>query len=159
MITFVLDTDGLIKLTKSGVMEELAKYRKCLITQDVFNEAVKQGKERLYEDAYAIEDLIDRKLLSVEKINFEEINNLGKGEASSLAIYKKKRCNAIITDDRKFLSVLEEQRIPFIMPVDVILGLLKRRKITTKMAFEALEKMKLFIREELYTKAKNEIGD
>ena len=159
MIVFVLDTDGLIKLTKSGIIEELAKHRKCLITQEVFNEAVKEGKERLYEDAYVIEDMINRKLILVEKINFEEIEGLGNGEASSLAIYKKKRCSAIITDDRKFLSLLEEQNIPFIMPVDAIVGLLKRRKTTRKAASDALEKMKPFIREDLYIKAKNEIGD
>lgn len=158
MIIFVLDADGLIKLTKAGVMEELAKYRKCIITQEVFDETVKKGKERFYEDAYTIEDMVNIKLLSVKKIQFEEIENLGKGEASSLELYKKKRCNAIITDDRKFLSVLEEQGIPFIMPVDVIVSLLERRKITRKTALEALEKIKPLVREEVYTKTKSEIG-
>lgn len=54
--------------------------------------------------------------MSIENVNFEGIDGLGKGEASSLAIYKKKKRSAIITDDRKFLSVLEEQNIPFISP-------------------------------------------
>ena len=159
MTIFVLDADGLIKLTKSGIMEELAKHRKCVITREVFDEAVRKGKERFYEDAYAIEDMVNRKLLSVEKIQFEEIDNLGKGEASSLELYKKKKCSAIITDDRKFLSVLEEQGIPFIMPADVIISLLNRRKIARKAALEALEKIKPLVREEVYAKAKGEMGD
>ena len=159
MSIFVLDADGLIKLTKAGVIEELAKYRKCVITEEVFSESVKKGKERFYEDAFVIEKLINRKLLALEKIKFAEIGNLGKGEASTLALYKKKKGDAIITDDRKFLSVLEEQNIPFMVPIDVITVLLKKRKITRKMASEALEKIKFLTREELYIKAKSEIGD
>lgn len=76
-----------------------------------------------------------------------------------MTAYKTKKCSAIITDDRKFLSVLEEQNIPFIMPVDVITGLLMKRKISRKTASDALEKIKPFIRGDLYTKAKSEIGD
>lgn len=157
MTVFVLDSDGLIKLTKSSMIEELVKYRKCIITQEVFEEAVKKGKERFYEDAYVIEDLIARKLLAVQKIKTTELVNLGKGETSSLELYKKKKYNAIITDDRKFLKVLEEQNIPFIMPSDVIINLLKRRKITKKKAFSALEKIKPFIRKEVYEKSRGEI--
>ena len=157
MIVFVLDSDGLIKLTKAGVIEDLAKYRKCIITQEVFNEAVKRGKEGLYEDAYVIEDLINRRLLTIKKVKSTELPELGKGEASSLEIFKKGKYNAIITDDRKFLKVMEEQNIPFMMPSDVIVRLLKRRKITAKKALEALEKIKPFIRKDVYEKAKSEV--
>lgn len=157
MIVFVLDSDGLIKLTKASVIEVLAEYRKCVITQEVFNEAVKAGKERFYEDAYIIEDLINRRLLTIKKVKFTELPELGKGEASSLEILKKGKYNAIITDDRKFLKMLEGQNIPFVMPSDVIIALLKRHKITTKKASEALEKIRPFIRKEIYERAKKEV--
>lgn len=157
MIVFVLDADGLIKLAKASVIEELTKYRKCVITQEVFDEAVKKGKEGFYEDAYVIEDLIKRKLLTVKGTETAGIADLGKGEESSLKIYKKGKYAAIITDDRKFLKVLEEQNVPFIMPSDVIVTLSKRRKINARKASEALEKLKPLIRKEVYEKAKGEI--
>ena len=157
MIVFVLDSDGLIKLTKASVIEEIAKYRKCVITQEVFDEVVKSGKEGFYEDAYVVEDLINRKLLTIKRIKFAGLDGLGKGEASLLEICKKMKYSAIITDDRKFLKILEDQNIQFIMPSDVIVHLLKRRKITRKKALEALEKIKPFTRREIYEKAKGEV--
>lgn len=157
MTILVLDSDGLIKLAKAGVLEELVKYRKCIITQEVFNETVEKGKERLYEDAYIIEELINKKLLSVGRIKTTEVLSLGKGEASSLEICKKKNCSAIITDVRRFLKMLEEQNIPFIMPSDAIVSLLKKRIITRKKALEALEKIKPLIRKDIYEKAKSEV--
>jgi len=95
MTVFVLDSDGLIKLSKASIIEEIVKHRKCIITQEVFNEAVRKGKEGLYEDAYVIENLINRKLLTIKKVKITELADLGKGEVSSLEIYKKMKCSAI----------------------------------------------------------------
>ena len=99
-------------------------------------------------------------MIKVEKFKIDSpIKNLGRGELSTLYLYKKKNFDAIITDDRKFLSVLSEQKIPFILPSDVITRLVKKKKITVKKSLEALEKLRPLIREDLYKKTKKEIGD
>lgn len=155
---FVLDADGIIKLAKADVLGLLAAISKCMLPVPVYEEVLK-GKEKLYEDAFVIEELVKTgkiKLIPVKII--EQRLDLGKGEMSALAGIKKYNADAVISDDRKFLALLDEQGIPYLRPSDVIILLLKKKQLLREGADLALIKLKPFIREEDYNEVRNQIG-
>jgi len=65
MYKFVIDSDALIKLTKTGLLEQVCRHYNCAITSEVKEESVDEGKKRFYKDALKIEELIGKKLLKV----------------------------------------------------------------------------------------------
>ncbi len=67
MSIFVLDSDGLIKLVKSSIIEQLLKRFSCFISSEVYEEVVIRGKEKLYEDAFIIEKHVRADILKVMK--------------------------------------------------------------------------------------------
>ena len=48
MYKLLFDSDALIKISKAGFFEPLADTFDVYATDDVYNEAVKQGREGLY---------------------------------------------------------------------------------------------------------------
>ncbi len=74
--------------------------------------------ERLYEDAFQIEELVKKKMLMVEKVKNNKkaqsiIKNsrIGKGETSTLHLFFNIDAQAIISDDRIFLKILHQNII------------------------------------------------
>ena len=72
MSKIVFDSDGLIKMAKSGVLEVTFECFDSYISQEVFDEAVTEGKTFQFEDANVIEELIkspEKRRQLVEKQN------------------------------------------------------------------------------------------
>ena len=136
----VFDADGLIKIVHSGIFNSIPHT--IIISEQVYTETVVQGKEGLYPDAFEIEQLIQKKKIVVKKIEIQEdIQGLGKGELSTYALFKKNNAHAIISDDRRFLHFLEQELIPFIVPTEIIVQLVKKKYITKAVALIALEQL------------------
>lgn len=136
---YLLDSDALIKLTKSSLINTLTKNLKCIITKEVYSEAVIRGKERYYKDAFVIEEIVKNKQLDIKNLRIsKEIT----GEISVLALAKKNKRHIIVTDDRKFISILEREVIKFLVPTDMIILLYQLKKIDKINASKALEKIK-----------------
>ena len=162
MTKFVLDSDCLIKLTKSQIPKKLVENFNCIISEKVYDECVVEGKKRFYEDAFQIDDLVISKKLGVRKagrnVNVRKmiggINTLGSGEISTLFLFFNTKAVAVISDDQAFLDVLYKNSISFIVPVDVIIRLTELRVITVKEALEGLERLAPYIREKDYLRAK-----
>ena len=157
MIKFVLDADGIIKLAKASVLESLTRFAKCTITKQVYKE-VSKGKEKMYEDAFIIEGLVKKGKMKISPVNYENIDGLASGECSTLALFHKLKADSIISDDRKFLSLLNSREIHFIIPTDIITLLSTKHHISVIEAISALEKIRSFVHEENYTSAKRRIG-
>jgi len=122
---------------KSGCLINILTSFECSITEDVFNETVVQGMERLYEDAYGINKLIEQSKLKVEKIIDNKYakkiladKTFGDGECSTLHLFLNSGAKAIITDDRAFLNFLDKSKIPFIIPTDLIVRLYELKVIS-----------------------------
>ncbi|MBI5392440.1 hypothetical protein HZA96_01100 [Candidatus Woesearchaeota archaeon] len=155
MKKFILDSDALIKLTRSGIIELFCSYYSCIITKQVYDEVVSEGKKRHYENASIIEDLVIRKnITTIAVTQIKQDLPLGLGELSSLQLYRKITADAIISDDRKFIILLENEEIPFLFPVDVILLLRFENIMTKEESLGVLEIMKRFVRLEQYARAK-----
>lgn len=161
MYKLILDSDALIKLTKSEVLETLCNCYKCIITNEVKIECVDEGKKRLHKDAVKIEEFINKKLLKIAGLKKETKikENLGKGELSTLNLYYQEKNCIIITDDATFIKYLEENDIKFSVPANMIFLMNTSNKIDKKAAIEYLEKMRQFINEKVYANVKKDIKE
>lgn len=158
MYKFVLDADAAIKLAKAEMLELLAESSRCILPQKVYEEVLK-GKEKMYEDAFKTESLVAASKIRVaEGGETEETAGLDIGESSALAVFKQEKADVIISDDRKFIAKLHTDKIPFMTPPEIIVWLAENGKITSDKGLEALEKIKLEVREEVYERAKNSLG-
>jgi len=135
-----------------------------MIPEGVFEETVKQGKIELYPDAFRLEKEIKEKVEVkevVENAKATEITkgkSLGKGEREVLHLFFNEDADAIISDDRSFLNLLEEEGIAFLNPANIIVFLKRKKRIKKEEALDALNKIKELIRKEVYEKAKEEVG-
>lgn len=159
MYKFILDSDALIKLTKAGMLEDVCRHYNCIVTTEVKNEAVDEGKRRLHQDALKIEYLINKKSLKIKdpKTSRKTKENLGKGEMSAASLYFEERNRVIVTDNSAFIKYLEENNIKFSIPADLALLMKVENKIDRKTALIYLEKMKDLIKEDVYSDVKKDI--
>ncbi len=158
MVKFVLDADALIKLAKAGILSRFATFVKCFVPEHTYKEVLR-GKEKMYEDAFVTEELVKTGRIKVMNTkNEHQIQGLGQGECAVLALFKDLRADAIIGDDRKFLSVLELQEIPFITTADAITFIALKGGVTKDEANTALDAIRMLVSEENYQQAKETIG-
>lgn len=158
MVKFVLDADGAIKLAKAGVLEALAERASCLLPEQVYSE-VMRGKEKMYEDAFVTESLVEKlKIKVIQVSNLENLESSGAGEISALAAFRREAADAIITDDTHFISIIERRNIPFMTPTDTVVWLVKIGKISMKEGFAALDRIRSIVRKGAYARAKGLIG-
>ncbi len=170
MYNLILDSDALIKLTYAKAIVIICKTFNCLITNEIKEETVEEGKKRFYPDALVIEKLIKDNLVKIRspkrKLNIKEETEFGanfvgfgKGEKSVLGLYQSTRNSIVISDDSAFIRHLEDKNIPFFIPADLIILLKKLNKINLKEAMYFLDGMKVFIKEEVYNETKKELKE
>ncbi len=162
MSKIVVDADGLIKLGKSGTLAVLLSTAEVLVPEAVYEEAVISGKREMYEDAFELERVLREggaevvKEEPAEKL-LEDTPSLGAGERAALRVMYAREAEAILTDDRAFLNVLEEVGITTVVPVAVIVGLAEGAKISAEEAIEALGRIRGSVRREVYEAAMEEL--
>ena len=163
----VIDSDGLIKLAKAGVLEKVVKAWDCHITQAVYEETVERGKEEAYPDAEEIERIIqDRGHVRPPSREHPQAKgvlalagakSLGRGEQETLHLFFAEEADVIISDDRAFLAVLERAALPYLPPALALVELARRKGIGIEEALEALERMKRLIKAEVYQRAREDL--
>lgn len=167
MNKIILDSDGLIKLNKAGILDKFLSVFECLIPKEVYEETVIKGKEELYNDAFELEMIL--KLMKVDIIEFtfdekadsliREITGLGKGEIAVLHLFFKNKDAVILSDDRRFLTFLEKHRIPFITPGNVLLYLVRKGIIDVSEGLDKLERLKPYIKNSIYEKIRSVLSE
>jgi len=159
MYKFIFDSDALIKLTKSGILQLLCQYYSCVTTPEVENECVEQGKKRLHKDALTIENSVSKGLVTIIDVKKIEKTgkNLGRGEISTVNLYLQEKNAVIVTDDSAFINFLAENEIKFLVPADLVLLMKISNKVDKKTALLYLDKLREFIRKEVYYDIKKEI--
>lgn len=161
MYKFILDSDALIKLTKSEVLDKICQHYDCIITNEVKSECVDEGKKRLHQDATKIEGFIYEKLLKIKepkkKRNIKE--TLGRGEISAVNLYFQEKKSIIVTDDSAFIRYLQENNIRHIVPAALIVLMKKSNKINIEIALSYLEKLRVYIKGEVYEDARKDLKE
>ena len=157
MYKLLFDSDALIKIAKIGLLSEVTGSFDVVITEEVYGEAVTEGKKRLYEDADEIENCINLGQIKVTRKKHESKidKTFGKGETSVLQAYDKG--NIIMTDDLNFASYLLKENIRNLSSAHLIVILLKKKKLGINEANSFLERLKQYIRKELYNLVKSEL--
>ena len=158
MKKFVLDADSAIKLAKAGVLEQFAKNAKCLISNHVYDEIIR-GKDKMYEDAFVAEKLVNEKTLQTVSVTLAETDeSLGLGERSAKALFSRRGGDAIVSDDSRFLSGLEKDKVPFMLTTDAITWMVQSKSLSKKEGIAALDKIRKLVKESSYEWAKKAIG-
>ena len=152
-----IDSDVLIKLTKSGAKELVASSVKMVVSPRVRKETVEEGIEGGFPDAFEIERNLKKGLLKVAKAPKTRgtetvVKKLGLkgGEADVLRLFKAGKCRAIASDDQKFLDLIMALNVPFFTPSSLIIYAWKEEKIDKKTCLGLLEKLRPMISEEEY---------
>lgn len=151
MIRLIIDADAAIKLYRSGILAVVVGAFHCEIPEAVYNEVVTQGKRRLYQDAEAIESIIAGKVTIVATSGtIKSEMGLGAGESGILEVLQEKPELIVVSDDRRFLTVLLKMKAGFITPADALVLLAGRNIITGSEAGKALERLRPLIRSAAY---------
>ena len=153
----VLDADAVIKLARAEVLGSLTDGARCYLSQQVYDEVLK-GKEKMYEDAFVAEALCTQRKIKVQEVSTEAKAGLGIGEWSSKQLFHTIKADAIVSDDRKFLSLLEREGVSFMVSTDCIVLLGLSQSLTKSEALLALEKIKPLVRQEQYRAATQKLG-
>jgi hypothetical protein len=157
------DTDGMIKLNKTGILEMLAQHAEILIGPEVYREAVEDGKARGYTDAVEIEEIVRRMIQQKRPRAHAETRrilqgvHLGLGEQEALGLYFSESADAIVSDDRGFLKLLDAHGIPYLTPAAALVMLFEHDILSQEQAHAALEQLKPSIRDEQYQAARRDI--
>ena len=140
MSRFVLDADGLIKMGKSGLLGALVGSHEALVPETVYEETVVRGKQELYEDTFELERPLEDESVPIIRSNpepqadrlLESVTSLGAGERSALRLYFAEGVDAVLSDDRVFLNFPSRHSVPFVTPVNTVVGLAKSGRVSRK---------------------------
>jgi len=165
-MNLAIDTDALIKLTKSSSKGAIGTAFTVLVPGEVQRECVQQGKAGGFPDALRVEENIEKGVLTVRKpkrsTRTEAIVRdlkLSGGEADALRLHRSEGIDLIVSDDRRFLQILEAIGIPYTTPGLLIAALSRMGKLLRKEALVHLEKLEAFISVEEYSEAKRAIEE
>jgi hypothetical protein len=158
-VEVLLDADGVIKLNRAGVLSSVIEAFVCIVPSTVYDEVVTTGKARLYEDAETIGAIIDNKVrIEASRRGGAEGMGLGQGELAILNLLPEMPDAIVVSDDRRFLSVLANQAIRFLTPADVLVALAHQGVLTREAAEEALERLRPIIRTQAYWDARQDLA-
>ena len=152
-----MDSDALIKLTRSGAKEIVASAEKLVVPLQVRKETVEEGKEGGFPDAFEIERNLKKGLMKAVKApRTKETETLVKelrlkgGEADVLRLFKSGKCRAIASDDQKFLDLIAALNVPFVTPSALLIHACRKGKVNKEACLGLLEKLRPTISEEEY---------
>lgn len=157
----VMDSDCLVKLTKSGAKEIVAASMEVHIPYLVKMETVDDVKERGYQDTLMIEENIEKNILHVVRHRGTPPRTVtvSKGEEDVVSLFLKGGYDAIASDDRRFLKKLEAANIPYLTPCACILYLYYIGSTGRPGALELLEGLRQFVGSEEYEISKLYLED
>ncbi|MGQ0797485.1 MAG: hypothetical protein ACT4OI_06465 [Methanobacteriota archaeon] len=165
-MNLVIDTDALIKLTKSSAKGPVGATFAIFVPSEVQRECVEQGKAGGFPDALRVEENIERRVLTVRKskrsVRTEAIVRdlkLSGGEADVFRLHRSGGIDLVVSDDRRFLSILEALGIRYTTPGPLIAALARMGKLPRKEALAHLERLAAFISEDEYSESKRAIEE
>lgn len=165
LVRLLLDSDALIKLYRAGVLAVAAKACSCAVPEAVYDEAITQGKARLYPDAEAIERTVQESIevrpasSHIGEGMIEAEARLGHGERALLSLYDGEEGGTIVSDDRYFLGFLARRGIPFLTPAALIVLFARDSTLRSEDTRAALEQLRPWIRESVYRQAIHDLQE
>ena len=159
----VLDSDGLIKLAKAGALERVVEAWTCLVPRAVYVETVERGLEAAYPDAQTIRLALPSATVRRAARHpraaalLQDKRGLGRGEQEALHLFFTARGDAIVTDDAAFVAMLAGAGLRYLVPALVLVRLVREQHLEPAEALDCLERMRPFIRAEVYRAARGDL--
>jgi len=85
------------------------------------------------------------------------VKSLGAGEKEALHLFFEEKADAIVSDDARFLPLLERVGVPYLPPALVLVQLVRQREINKGVALAHLERMEPLIKPGVYRRAKEDL--
>jgi hypothetical protein len=152
-VRILLDADALIKLNLAGILEVVAKKQKCVIPQAVYHEAVTNGIAAGYDDAQVIGSIVDDLIEVIPTVATTPSTTFGRGEMAVHALSTLEQDSLIISDNTRFLTMLEEVGRPGTTPPQFLVMLAEQGFLATEESRQALDNMRPAIRPTAYQRA------
>ncbi|MGV8174702.1 MAG: hypothetical protein ACP5OU_03275 [Methanothrix sp.] len=146
----VMDSDALIKLTKSGAKELITENFDVTIPERVYEETVTEAAA--YPDAQEIDRNVEARRIEVKKTSHTE-----RGEMAVLDLFLRGGYDLLVSDDNRFLKHLAADGIPYLTPPFLIIYLLHKKILLKLYAEKYIDNLKMYISEEEYLIAIEEV--
>jgi predicted nucleic acid-binding protein len=143
----IMDADCLIKLTKANLKEASCDVFSIAIPGRVYEEVVKQGREKGRDDAFVIERNVENGRIRMKQT---ERTKARSGEAEVVAIFLEGGFDAIGSDDRKFVGRLKLAGISYLTPAVCLALIAKKKKWDRSEALSKLDSLAPWISDEEY---------
>jgi predicted nucleic acid-binding protein len=161
----VMDTDALIKIVKSSLKELIVSNISIHIPNAVKEESVDEGKAKGYPDALLLErnlqlgkiDVVKTKRKRKDESIVKGLQLMG-GEGESLKLFQQGEYDSIVSDDQKFLDLIDSLGIPFLTPAAVLLHLYREGVISKAEARKSMSKLRPMISNEEYFTTMDALG-
>jgi len=146
----VMDSDVLIKITKTGSKEIIVSLLEVIIPERVHEETVIESKDS--PDARTIQENINE-----GKIQVSGSPGHDKGEIEALRLYRSGGFALIASDDKKFLNHLEKFNIPYLTSSSLIVYLFYKKTLTKEDTIKYIDSLKVHISKDQYRTAMSEV--
>lgn len=83
---------------------------------------------------------------------------LGRGEQEALCLFFAARADTLVSDDAAFVALLDQAQIPYLLPARVLVELAAEGHLQGRAALSALERMRPWIRPDVYRLARDDLG-
>jgi len=157
-----MDTDALIKVTKSSLKEALCREHDLLLPPAVWKECVDQGKAGGHADALRIEENAERGRLRVATPSRPspmeraiETLRMSGGEADALRLFGGGGVDLVVSDDSRFLRFLADLKVPAATTSALLIGLARSGRLSPAEARSKLEDLSAMISEAQYREARS----
>ncbi len=144
----LMDSDCLIKLTKSGLKESICRQDEITIPFIVKQEVVDAGRSKGAPDAESVEKNLQRGILRVT--GRRRSSAPAQGDQALIETFNLGGYELIATDDAKLIRFLKSIGIRWTLPALLIYSLYQRRKIDKAEALESLDRLSSFISDDEY---------
>ena len=160
----VSDASTLILLQKVFLLDTLVKNFDFVVSEEVYKEAVVEGKTKKFSDSYKIESKINKNLIKIKKIKDKKrvnklINEFGiaEGESEAIVLFLQEKADVLAIDDHKSINVCKVYKIPFMTALTFVLDSHSRKIIGKNEAREMIKNLAIHGRykDELIYKALN----
>jgi hypothetical protein len=126
-------------------------------------ETVERGLEAAYPDAQTIRLVLPSATVRRTARHpraaalLQDKRGLGRGEQEALHLFFAARGDAIVTDDAAFVAMLAGAGLRYLVPALVLVRLVQEQHFEPAEALDCLERMRPFIRAEVYRAARDDL--
>lgn len=151
MTIVITDATILILCAKIDLLDlVIKKFGKVIIPNEVYIEAVLNGKNRGKDDAYYIEQRIKNDHIEVMKIKSIQYRDelitqfrIHAGEAECITLFSEINAELLGTDDKKTINVCKILQISYFTVISFILLCIEERILAKSRAFLKLNKLQM----------------